>query len=74
MASASIKNKNKKTLKAVNAFSYAIINVAKDNRTVKIDEVLPFRIKFTNIGIPGYGTSNPAGIGVAVIGLNNYIL
>lgn len=74
MASVSIKNKNSKRLKAVNAFSYAVINVAKDNRMVKIDEVLPFRVKFTNIGIPGYNAANPAGIGIAVIGLNNYIL
>lgn len=74
MASVSIKNKNTKTLKAINAISYAIINVARDNRAVKIEEVLPFRIKFTNIGIPGYGINNPAGIGIAVIGLNNYIL
>lgn len=74
MASVSIKNKNNKTLKAINAISYAIINVAKDNRAVKVEEVLPFRIKFTNIGIPGYSINNPAGIGIAVIGLNNYIL
>ena len=74
MASAVIKNKNTKTLKANNAVSYAIINVARDNRTVKVEEVLPFRIKFTNIGIPGYGINNPARIGIAVIGLNNYIL
>lgn len=74
MASATITNKNKKSLKAINALSYAIINVAKENRSVKIDEVLPFRIKFTNIGIPGYGISNPAGIGIAIVGFNNYIL
>lgn len=74
MASATIVNKNKNKLKAINAVSYAIINVANDNRTVKINEVLPFRIKFTNIGIPGYGINNPAGIGIAVIGFNNYIL
>ena len=74
MASVSIKDKNTKTLKAINAISYAIINVARDSRSVRVEEVLPFRIKFTNIGIPAYGINNPAGIGIAVIGLNNYIL
>ena len=63
MASVSIKNKNTK-----------ILNVARNNRAVKVEEVLPFRIKFTNIGIPGYGINNPAPLGIAVIGLNNYIL
>lgn len=71
-ATISIKNKNK--LKAINAVSYAIINVASDTRSIKINEVLPFRVKFTNIGIEGYSAKNPAGIGIAVIGFSNYIL
>jgi hypothetical protein len=74
MASAKILDKNRSKLKAINAVSYAIINVANDTRSVKINEVLPFRIKFTNIVIEGYNKSNPAGIGIAVIGFNNYIL
>lgn len=74
MASAVILDKNKNKLRAINAVSYAIINVANDNRTVKINEVLPFRVKFTNIMVPGYSATNPAGIGIAVIGFNNYIL
>jgi hypothetical protein len=41
---------------------------------VKINDVLPFRIKFTNIGIESYGPGNPAPVGIAIIGLNNYIL
>lgn len=35
---------------------------------------IPFRVRFTNIEIPGYGPSTAAPIGVAVIGVNNYIL
>lgn len=42
--------------------------------SVKINEVLPFRIKFINIGIPGYSASNVPPIGIAIVGLNNYIL
>lgn len=37
--------------------------------------VLPFRVSFTTIDQgSGYGPSNPAPIGIAIIGLNNYIL
>jgi hypothetical protein len=53
---------------------YPIARISEGRRTVKINEVLPFRIKFTNIMVPGYSASNPAPIGIAVIGLNNYIL
>jgi hypothetical protein len=35
---------------------------------------MPFRIKFQNIDIGAYSPANPAPIGVAVIGFNNYIL
>jgi hypothetical protein len=39
-----------------------------------VTEILPFRLTITNIGIEGYSTSNPPGIGVQVIGFSNYIL
>lgn len=74
MASAKILDKNKNRLRAINAVSYAIINVANENRTVKINETLPFRIRFTNIQVPGYNINNPAGIGIAIVGYSNYIL
>lgn len=44
------------------------------NGIVRINETLPFRIRFTNIGIPAFGPGNPAPIGIAIIGFNNYIL
>ena len=37
-------------------------------------EFLPFRIRLTTIGIESYGPGNPAPIGIAVIGISNYIL
>ena len=74
MAQAKILSKNNNKLKAINAISYAIINVANDTRTTIVNDVLPFRVKFTNIGIEGYSATNPAGIGIAVIGFSNYIL
>lgn len=41
---------------------------------VKVKEDLPFRVKFTNIGIPSYGAFNVPPIGIAIVGFNNYIL
>lgn len=37
-------------------------------------EILPFRIRFTTINIRPYDARNPAPVGIAVIGVNNYIL
>lgn len=41
---------------------------------VKFTELLPFRVKFINIGIEAYGPGNAAPIGIAIIGLNNYVM
>jgi hypothetical protein len=43
-------------------------------RKTKATSILPFRVKFTTVGIEGYDSRNPAPIGIAVIGVNNYIL
>lgn len=40
----------------------------------EVETVLPFRVAFTNIGQPGYSPSNVPPIGIAIIGVNNYIL
>lgn len=59
----SIKNSN---------FSRSKINYKSGN--VKINHTLPFRVKFINIGIQPYGMGNAAPIGIAIIGLNNYVM
>jgi len=41
---------------------------------VKAESALSFRVRFVNIGIESYTPNNPAPIGIAVIGYNNYIL
>ena len=46
----------------------------KEFPRAKFKETLPFRVRFINIKIEGYSPTNPGGIGVAVIGYNNYIL
>lgn len=58
--------------KAVSFFNTRIRN--KNQPRVRIEENLPFRIRFTTIGVPGYGPPGFPGIGIQVIGYNNYIL
>jgi hypothetical protein len=56
-------------------YNYGIINPStKFYPKVSIDQTLPFRVKFTSIGIPSYNAANPAPIGIAIVGYNNYIL
>lgn len=63
-------NKKVRSIKTSNFFKSKIVFKSKN---VKINEVLPFRVKITNIGVPSY-SSNAAPIGIAVIGYSNYIL
>jgi hypothetical protein len=74
MATAVISTKQNQRVKSLKSKNYPVVKIFEGRRTVKINEVLPFRIRFTNIMVPGYSASNPAPIGIAVIGLNNYIL
>jgi hypothetical protein len=62
------------TTKYVKTSDYAITTIANPQPTIKVTEVLPFRVKFTTIGIDSYGPGNAPPIGIAVIGINNYIL
>lgn len=39
-----------------------------------VQSILPFRVRFTTIGIEGYSSSNPPGIGLQVIGISNWII
>lgn len=58
----------------VKEIQYGILRSRFTDRKVKAESILPFRVKFTGVDIPGYGRQNPAPIGIAVIGTNNYIL
>lgn len=73
MASATIISPNTQKAKRINAVDYPQVSIKQFTRTVKINEVLPFRVKFTTIGIAPFG-SNVPGIGLQIIGTNNYIL
>ena len=53
---------------------YSIAKITDIVHSAKFETILPFYVSFTNIGIPGYGPNNPPPIGIAVVGINNYIL
>lgn len=73
MASAIIIDTDNHKAKSVNSIGYPISEILYKTRVVKVNEVLPFRVRFTTIGIgPAYG--NIPGIGLQIIGINNYIL
>ena len=52
---------------------FAIVEECKNRLSEVIDRV-PFRIRVTNITVPGYSPTNIPPIGIAIIGFNNYIL
>jgi hypothetical protein len=41
---------------------------------VRINETIPFKVKFINIGIQSYTRNNAAPIGIAIIGVSNYVM
>lgn len=62
--------------KAIKSQEYPITRIRFNSPyKTKVQEQLPFRVKFATIGVgPQYGPNNPPPIGVAVIGFNNFIL
>ena len=73
MAAAIITDKSGTTRKIAEK-NYPRFTIVPSKRTVRIDETMPFRIKLTNIVVPGYSANNIPGIGIQVIGYSNYIL
>jgi hypothetical protein len=54
--------------------SFAVSNFSFKTVEVLPEPILPFRVRFMNVGIDSYGPTNPPPIGIAIIGFNNYIL
>lgn len=50
------------------------VDVIDKQNAVSITSLLPFRVRFVNIGIESYGPDNVPPIGIAVIGFNNYVI
>jgi len=64
--------------------SAKVIDTA-DNRVIKVNDScqhrlseviysVPFKIRITNITVPGYSPIDVPPIGLAIVGINNYIL
>jgi hypothetical protein len=66
---ADIKNSVKNLIQT----NYAKLEIRPDNKEAVILELLPFRVRFTNIGL-NVASANVPGIGLQIIGINNYIL
>ena len=73
MAYAVIVDTDSQKLKRINSVGYPLSEITYKANSVKINEVLPFRVRFTTIGIVAANANIP-GIGLQVIGVNNYIL
>ena len=73
MASVAIIDLSEKRSETISRINYPKSNISGFVRLTKIQEVLPFRVMFTNIGIPPANAGIP-GIGLQIIGINNYIL
>ena len=54
--------------------SYPITTISDILYAAKIIDKIPFYVRFTNIGIERFSPSNPAPIGIAIIGVSNYII
>jgi hypothetical protein len=61
-----------KVIDLCNDYSSSVIE--DDLFLSKIAYKIPFKIRVFNITVPGYSPTNPAPIGIAIIGFNNYIL
>ncbi len=74
MAQAIIVDKTRVKAKTIKRLNYAKAKIVNPQKIVKINETLPFKVKFINIGVESYGPNNIPGIGIQVIGYSNYIL
>jgi hypothetical protein len=73
MASVKIFERKNKTAK-IYTDRYSLTRISSSKKYVKINDVLPFRIRLTTVNIPGYSSTNIPGIGLQIIGVSNYIL
>lgn len=60
--------------KTIKQKDYPTTSIIDQKPVIKIKSTLPFRVRFTTITVPGYGPNNVPPIGIALIGINNYIL
>lgn len=63
----------KKSVESLVQKDYAKIDIRPGNKEAIVLELLPFRVRFQNIGL-NIANANVPGIGLQIIGANNYIL
>jgi hypothetical protein len=73
MASAVIIDDTLQKARVIKDIDHPITNIIPVSRGIRINEVIPFRVKFTTIGLAG-ANANVPGIGLQIIEINNYIL
>ena len=73
MTSVTINSNTPVFTKTIERVSFPNTEIIEKNRGVRINSVLPFRIRFTTIQIPDSIANIPA-IPLQIIGLSNYIL
>lgn len=61
-------------VKKIQDKNYSTFKIVPDHRQVRINDVLPFRVKFINIGVEGLSPNTVPPIPLQVIGYSNYIL
>jgi hypothetical protein len=75
MATATITYLSDRRVGPVLSLTYSKASITQVNYSkIQASEILPFRVQFTNTQIRGYDVNNPPPVGVAIIGVNNYIL
>jgi hypothetical protein len=74
MAKAVLSNKGANKTRSITLENYSITKIVPETRVVRINDVLPFRIRFINVGVEGYSSTNVPPIPLQVIGFSNYIL
>lgn len=74
MATAKLKDKDYLSTVWIKNDNYSRSSIIDKPINAVIFDQLPFRIRFTNILVPGYGPNNVPPIGIAIVGYNNYIL
>lgn len=50
------------------------VKITPPQNSAKLSAIYPFRVRFTNVFLPGYVPGRSLPIGLAVIGFSNYIL
>ena len=75
MASVSIEEKTRFNNLTINIKDFAVPSIEeKVQKRVTINELLPFRIRITDIDIVGFGPNNVPPIPLQIVGISNYIL